>query len=164
MQWNKLCVICAYGAPVMLGLKSGFQTKVKAKSPQAKGFHCIIHHYALACKTLPISLKKVLNLVIKLINFVKGSTSNSHLFKELCRDMNTNLESLLFYCAVQWLSKVNVVCWVFKLWKELKEFLQLQRKDIFVAALNKENWCKQLAYLADIFWAFKQGEFKTSRN
>ena len=34
--------------PAMLGLRSRFQTKVKAKSPQAKGFHCIIHRYALA--------------------------------------------------------------------------------------------------------------------
>ena len=71
LQWNKLCGICIDGAPAMLGSRSGFQTKVKAKSPQAKGFHCIIHRYALACKTLPISLKEVLNLVIKLVNSSK---------------------------------------------------------------------------------------------
>ena len=35
--------------------------------------------------------------------------------------------------------------------KELKDFLLLQKKDIFVTALNDENWCKQLTYLADIF-------------
>ena len=99
LEWNKLCGICTNGAPAMLGSRSGFQTKVKAKSPQAKSFHCIIHRYALACKTLPISLKEVLNLVIKLINFVKESTLNSCLFKELCRDMNANHESLLFYCT-----------------------------------------------------------------
>ena len=61
LQWNKLCGICTDGAPAMLGFRLGFQTKVKAKSPQAKGFHCIIHRYALACKTLAISLKKMLN-------------------------------------------------------------------------------------------------------
>ena len=65
--------------------------------------------------------------------------------------MNADHELLLFYCAVRWLSKGNVLCRVFELRKELKEFLQLQKKDIFVAALNDENWCKQLAYLADIF-------------
>ena len=66
--------------------------------------------------------------------------------------MNANHESLLFYCAVRWsLSKGNVVCRVFVLRKELKEFLQLQKKDIFVAALNDKNCCKRLAYLADIF-------------
>ena len=51
LQWNELCGICTDGAPAMLGSRSGFQTKMKAKSPQAKCFHCIIHRYALACKT-----------------------------------------------------------------------------------------------------------------
>ena len=111
-----------------------------------KGFYCC----ALACKTLSISLKEVLNLVIKLVNFVKRSKLNSHLFKEFCRDINADHESLLFCCAVQWLSKDNVICQVFDLRKELKEFLQLQKKN-FVVALNDKNWCKQLTYLADIF-------------
>ena len=127
LQWNKLCGICTDNAPAMLGSRSGFQTKVKAKSPQAKSFHCIIHRYALACKTLPISLKEVLNLMIKLVNFVKGSALNSRLFKGFCRDMNADHESLLYYCPVLWLWKGNVVCRVFELRKEL-EFLQLQKK------------------------------------
>ena len=81
LQWYNLCGICTDGAPATHGSKSGFQTKVKAKCSQAKDFHCIIHFYALACKTLPISLKEVLNLVIKLVNFVKESALNSRLFK-----------------------------------------------------------------------------------
>ena len=107
LQWNKLHGICTDSAQAMLGSRSGFQTKVKAKSPQAKGFHCIIHRSALACKTLPISLE-VLNLVIKLVNFVKGSALNSRLFKKFCRDMNADHESLLFYCAVRWLYIYNI--------------------------------------------------------
>ena len=43
LEWNKVCGICTNGALAMLGLKSGFQAKVKEKS-QAKGFHCIVHH------------------------------------------------------------------------------------------------------------------------
>ena len=40
----------------------------------------------------------------------------------------------------------------FRIEEELKEFLQLQNKDIFVVALNDENdCCKRLAYLSDIF-------------
>ena len=93
----------------------------------------------------------MLNLVIKLINFVKESALNFCLFKELCRDMNADHELLLFYCAVRCLSKGNVVCRIFALRKELKDLLQLQKKDTFVVASNDENWCKQLAYLADIF-------------
>ena len=49
LPWNKLCRICTNGVPAMLGSRSGFQTKLKAKSLQAKGFHCVIHRYAPAC-------------------------------------------------------------------------------------------------------------------
>ena len=33
LPWNKLRRICINGVPAMLGSRSGFQTKVKAKSP-----------------------------------------------------------------------------------------------------------------------------------
>ena len=65
LQWGKLCGVCMDGALAMLGSKSAFQMKVKEKSYQVKGVHCMIHRYALACKTLPSSLKNVLNSVVK---------------------------------------------------------------------------------------------------
>ena len=87
LDWNKVCGIGTDGAPAMLGSKSGFQAKVKEKS-QAKDFHCIIHRYALASNALPGSLKDVFDLVIKLVNYIKGSALNCRLFKEFCRDMS----------------------------------------------------------------------------
>ena len=99
LEWNKVCGICTNGAPVMLGSKSAFQAKIKEKFPQAKGF-TVSHQYALACNTLPGPLKKMLDLVMKLINYVKGIALNSRLFKELCKDMSTDHEVLLFYWAV----------------------------------------------------------------
>ena len=47
--------------------------------------------------------------------------------------MNVDHESLLFYCEFDGYQRV------FELRKELKEFLQLQKTDIFVAALNDKN-------------------------
>ena len=61
LQWEKLCSVCIDGAPAMLGCKSGFQMKVKEKSPEVGRVHCMIHRYTLACKTLPKFLKKVLD-------------------------------------------------------------------------------------------------------
>ena len=55
----------------MLGCKSGFQTKVKEKSPEVRRVHCMIHRYTFACKTLPNFLKKVLNSVVKIVNSPK---------------------------------------------------------------------------------------------
>ena len=42
----------AYGAPAMLGCKSGFQSLVKKVTPEVIGTHCIIHQIVLATKTL----------------------------------------------------------------------------------------------------------------
>ena len=109
LQWEKLCGICTDGALVMLGAKSGFQTKVKFKSPQVRGVHCMIHCYALTCKTLPSFLKDMLNSMIKIVNYIKKSAVTSHLFRQLCKEMNTNHKTLLYYTAVCWLSKGNVI-------------------------------------------------------
>ena len=74
LQWENVFKICTDGAPVMLGSQSGFRKKkVKELAPQAKDTHCVIHRYALASKTLPSSLQKVLDSVIKIVNY---STSN----------------------------------------------------------------------------------------
>lgn len=100
IQWENVCGVCTDGAPAMLGSKSGFQAKVKRLAPQAKGTHCMIHRYALSRKTLPLSLKKVLEIVIMIVTFIKAGDFNSPLFKELCRNMNAEHEMLLFHTAV----------------------------------------------------------------
>ena len=65
--------------------------------------------------------------------------------------MSSDHDVLLFYCAVRWLSKGNVVARVFELREELKEFLQLKGQKTIVAALNGEECSKRLAYLSDVF-------------
>ncbi|XP_055543289.1 SCAN domain-containing protein 3-like [Wyeomyia smithii] len=109
LQWDKLCGVCTDGAPAMLGSKSGFQKKIKELSPLVKGVHCMIHRYALASKTLLAQLQKVLDTVIKIVNYIKSGALNARLFRELCKDMNSDHETLLFYTAVCWLSKGNVL-------------------------------------------------------
>ncbi|XP_068200558.1 zinc finger BED domain-containing protein 5-like [Palaemon carinicauda] len=112
----------------MLGSKSGFQSRVKKLAPQAKGIHCMIHRYALASKTLPASLQEVLESVINIVNYIKTKALNTCLFKELCKDMNADHEILLFYTAVRWLSKGNVINRVFEMKDEIKLFLETQER------------------------------------
>ena len=71
----------------MLGARSGFQTLVPSRSPDAVSMHCMIYRQALASKTLSESLQDVLNTVIKTvnnktINFVKYGALNIRLFKK----------------------------------------------------------------------------------
>uniref|UniRef100_UPI00358F67E6 SCAN domain-containing protein 3-like n=1 Tax=Myxine glutinosa TaxID=7769 RepID=UPI00358F67E6 len=151
LQWGNVSGVCTDRAPAMLGLKSGFQTRVKELAPQAKGIHCMIHRYALASKTLPATLREVLDSVIKIVNYVKAGALNTRLFKELCKDVDADHEVLLFYMAIRWLSRGNVVNRVFELKDEIRFFLEVQEKRDLLAHFDDETWNKRVAYLADIF-------------
>lgn len=67
-------------APAMLSLQSGFITRVKERSPYADGTPCILHREALASRTLPGEMREVLNLAIKVVNYIKTGALNSRLF------------------------------------------------------------------------------------
>ena len=83
---EKLIGICTDGALTMLGSQSGFVTRIKQKSPNAVGTHCVIHREALASKTLPAAMKNKLAITIRVVNFVKARATNTRLFAKLCKD------------------------------------------------------------------------------
>ena len=84
LQWDNMRGVCTYGVLSMLRSISGFQSRVKKLAPQAKGIHCMIHRYALASNTLPVSLQEVLESEIQIVNYVKTHALNTRLYKELC--------------------------------------------------------------------------------
>ena len=124
--------------------------KAKEKSPEVRRVHCMIHRYIFACKTLPNFLKKVLNSVVKIVNFIKKSATTSRLFKQFCKEMDTDHETLLYCTAVPWLSKGKVFTRFFELRTEMKLFLEMFEKDAFVDFFKDETWLQGLAYVADI--------------
>ena len=89
----------------MVELESGFVTRIKNKSPNAVGTHCVIHRKALASRTLPAAMNEKLATTIRVVNFVKKSPVKSRLLAILCKDMDADHETLLFHTAVRWLSK-----------------------------------------------------------
>ena len=137
LQWENLFGVCTDGAPAMLGSQSGFQKKVKELALQAKGTHCVVHRYALASKTLPFSLQNVLDSIIKIVNYLKSWNFNTRLFKQLCKDMNSKHEALLYYTSVRWLSRGNVLSRVFEMKDEIKSFLEA-KNDIFLSYFSDE--------------------------
>ena len=64
--------------------------------------------------------------------------------------MDTDHETLLYYTAVRWLSKGNVVTRFFELKTEIKLFLEMIEKDVFVDFFKDDTCLQGLAYLADI--------------
>ena len=113
----------------------------------------MIHRYALACKTLSDPLQEVLDSVIAIVNYVKSSALNTRLFKELCKDMDSDHECLLYYTAVRWLSEGKVLSHVVKMKDERKLFMEVQGKTNFVAQFEDDAWVQRLSYLPlfDIF-------------
>ena len=106
----------------------GLVKKVKKLAYEAKDTHSFIHRYALASKTLPNALQKVLDLAKIIVNFIKAGSSNTRQFKEFCMDINSTHETLLFQTAFCWLSKSNVVKRVFKMKDEIKLFLNFKNE------------------------------------
>ena len=143
--------VCTDGAHVMLGSRGGFVTKIKQKSPNAVGTHCVIHREALASKTLPGALYETLALAIKVVNYVKAITVYTRLFAMLCKDMEADHEKLLFQTAVRWLSKGNMLARLYELREEVKLFLEAQRKEELLLSFGSQEFQLSLAYLVDIF-------------
>ena len=133
----------------MLGHKSGFQGRVRCVAPECTFVHCMLHREALAAKTMPHQLRKVLKQVIKLANFVKGSALNTRLFRRLCEDTNAEHCELLYNTEARWLSKGNVLKRIFELRDDLVDFFKQQRKEELAQFLQDEDLA--LAYLVDIF-------------
>ena len=55
--------------------------------------HCTIHKYALACKTLPLELKSVLDSVAKSVNFILGRAVNSHYSKHFATTLERSIST-----------------------------------------------------------------------
>ncbi|KAI6659622.1 hypothetical protein LOD99_14545 [Oopsacas minuta] len=66
------------GARNMTGRDTGFLGCFKRDVPQCSFNHCMLHKQALAAKNLQPELHETLNLVIKVVNFVKSSPLNEH--------------------------------------------------------------------------------------
>ena len=102
LSWDMACAICSDGAPAMLGRKSGFDALVKADAPHITVTHCALHRHALATKTFPPKLAEVLIIVVECVNYVRNSALKYGIFKELCNEMGSEFEVLLYYSNVRW--------------------------------------------------------------
>ena len=154
LSWGNVSGCTTDGAPAMLGVKSGFQARVRNENPNAIGNHCMIHRYALAAKTLPPSLKQVLDNVVAMVNHIKSSALNTRMFRLICQDLNAQQQHLLYHTEVRWLSRGNVVGRFVELKDEILEFFKQSKKQIcreYEDHLRDSEWLLQLAYLTDIF-------------
>ncbi|XP_071053350.1 zinc finger BED domain-containing protein 5-like [Onthophagus taurus] len=151
IDWAQKCIaICSDGAKAMIGAKSGFIARLKEQMPNACWMHCFLHRQALAAKTLPQEYSQVLNIIINIVNSIKGKALQTRLFRIICEDMGALHRNLLYHTEVRWLSKGKVLTRVMELRAELLVYLQ-QAKSHYSEFISDPEFLLKLAFLSDLF-------------
>ncbi|KAI6661167.1 SCAN domain-containing protein 3 [Oopsacas minuta] len=78
------------GARNMTGRDTGFWGCFIREVPQCSHIHCMLHKQALAAKNIQPELHETLNLVIKVVNFVKSSPLNERVLKNYVKIRKQN--------------------------------------------------------------------------
>ena len=136
----------------MSGNRSGLRSLIQERAPSmAKWVHCMIHREALVARELSPELGAAVEIVTKVIDFIKTRPLKSRMFEKLCAEMNAEHRSLLFYCSSRWLSLGKSFERVYGLLDdELRAFLQ-QEKNQLADYLSETDFFLKLAYVCDIF-------------
>ena len=144
-------LICTDGAPALIGHRSGFASLMKQVAPHIVPNHCAIHKYTLACKTIPLELKSVLDSVVKAVNFIRGSAVNSRPFKAFCDDLGKEHQYFLFHTEVRRLSLGNVFSRVAELVTKVTVFLREHGSVELATFFDDNRFQLKVFYLAVIF-------------
>lgn len=150
IKWTNCIGLCTDGAQSMSGHKAGLQALVKKESPEVIWTHCMLHRAALVSKNMSEELNNIFTKVTKVINYIKNSPLKVRLFANLCKDMEANYTSLLYYCEVRWLSRAKVIQRVFELREEIAKFL-VENHNEDGNLFRNDNFIVKLAYLVEIF-------------
>ena len=95
LHLDKIGSIYTDGTPAILGNRSEFAALLRKEIPSLKITHCFLHRHALAAKTLPLKLKKALEIRIKVVNTIRGRALNHRLFQLFCKELGK--EQTVFY-------------------------------------------------------------------
>ena len=138
MAWNKEGLVCTDGAPAVIGHRSGFVAPLKQVASRIVSYHCAIQKYALACKTLSLESKSVIDSVVKAVDFIRGRAVNYRLFKAFCDDLGKEHQYLLFRTEMQWLSQEKVLSRVAELVTKVSVFFR-EHGSVELATLFDDN-------------------------
>lgn len=149
IEWEKCVDVCSDASRAMDGKIAEAVTLIKYVAPESTSSHCLLYRHALAVKTMPASLKNVLDQAVQIINYIKARPHQSRLLKILCEEMGAQHTALLLNTEVRWLSRGKVLVRLFELRRELLVFMDSAFR--LSDCLTNSSWLLRLAYLADIF-------------
>ncbi|XP_065675522.1 protein FAM200A-like [Hydra vulgaris] len=131
-----------------MGKKNGCLKLMKDKSPDMLLVHCVIHRENLVAKNLSPVLNKIMNLVVKCINFIKASAKQERIFKLFCKENNKAYVRLLLHTEVRWLSKGYCLKRFMELFDTLSDFLSNEIEMQYLLTMDSKAY---LSYLTNIF-------------
>ena len=107
---------------------------------------CLIHQEALCAKVA--SLKNILDVVLKTVNFILSRGLNHRQFRQLLLEAESQYDDLLYFCNVRWLSRDDMLHRVYRLREKIATFLE--QKNINAAEFRDQKWVCNLAFLVDV--------------
>ena len=113
--------------------------------------HCFIYREALVAKTLGSELNSVLDMVVKIVNYIKMRPLKRRLFTKFCVSVKAQHYTLIQHTQVRWLARGKVLSCFFELREELLTFCLQETLKEFAECLSDDHWSSKLAYLSDIF-------------
>ena len=111
--------------------------------------HHAIHQQVLVAKTLPLELKEVMAVVVLAMNFIRGRAMNHCIFGEFCSEIGSELQAVLFYTEIRWLSKGKTLNRFLALREEIMHFLEEKQQSDLANVIDDYFMAK--VYLADVF-------------
>ena len=86
---------------------------------------CLIHQEALCAKVA--SLKTIMDIVLKTVNFILSRGLNRRQFRQLLLETESQYGDLLYFCNVCWLSRGDMLQRVYRLREEIVTFLEQKK-------------------------------------
>lgn len=153
LKWDKLSGMCSDGAPAMVGNVQGVHGRLKSFLMELNlsvddviWYHCIIHQSALCGKVL--DLTHVMDIVVKIVNFIRSHAQNHRQFKEFLSEVDSEHGDVVYFSDIRWLSKGKTLLRFWELRDEILFFLQLKDKNF--PELENETWLSDLAFAVDV--------------
>ena len=109
LKWKSCVGICADGAPSMTGPLKGYVFIAQKQNSNIIHTHCFIHREALVAKTLGTELNSVLDMAVKIVNYIKMGPPKRRLFAKLCVSVEAQYYTLIQHTQVRWLSREKIV-------------------------------------------------------
>lgn len=160
---NQVVSITTDGAPAMMGREKGAVARMKEDNPELISYHCIIHQSVL-CSTLSDEYAEVMKTMMKMINFLRASSSCQHcMLREFLREVDAHADDLLLHNNVRWLSKGRALERFWSIRSEVAAFLEeleSQKATNFSLFLNDGKNMDIVAFLVDITSHLNELNFK----